>query len=315
MNEFENCLKGFKKQVFEAASLGTTIKFKNKKKLLICGMGGSALPGDFLKSLLHPLKFEIEIVKGYEIPKFVNKDYLCVCISYSGNTEETISCFKKLKKKKIKPLVITSGGELENLSTKAIIVPSGLQPRLATHYLTMPLINVLNNSGIIKYDLMKELKEVDFNYNYKKTAESIAKNLKGKIILSYASSKNHYLSKKWKISFNENSKTPAFFNIFPEWNHNEINSFENSNCEFCALMISDDNDHLRVKKRFKISGELLKKKSVKVLKVPLIGKNRISRLINNSLLADWTSYKLAKLYKQDPLKVPIIEDLKWELKR
>jgi glucose/mannose-6-phosphate isomerase len=304
--------------VVKAAELGSILSVKGVSKVLICGVGGSALPGDFIKSLFHPLKFELSVVKDYTIPKFVNQDYLCFCISYSGNTEETVTAYKRLIKDGRKVVVVTSGGELERLSKKnnnlLIKVPKGLQPRMAVPYLTLPVLNVIVNSGIIKYDLSKQVSKVRLDYDFEKIGKEIAAKIKGTIPLIYSSTRNYILSEKWKISFNENSKTPAFFNHFPEWNHNEINCFKNTECEFTAVMLMDDKDYKRIKKRFEITSRILKSNSVEVLKVRVEEKNRLGFLLTIILLGDWVSYELARLYKQDPEKVPIIEELKKELK-
>lgn len=319
--DFKKSLTSFRTQLNKAVKLGKDIKFKNASKVLICGMGGSALPGDFLKSLFHPLSFEITVCKEYNIPDYVNDDYLCFCISYSGNTEETISMFNKVREKSSNIVIITSNGELNKLGKKynipVIKVPTGLQPRMAIGYQTLPVINVLINSGLINYDLETEVNKTNLvlNYDFEKNGKRLAEEVKGSTPLIYASTSNKIIAEKWKISFNENSKTPSFYNVFPEWNHNEINGFNNTSNEFTIIMLKHDCDNERVKKRFKIIKTLLEDKGFKVLNITLQGRSKISRLFWGILLGDWTSYELASLYKQDAEKVPIVESLKKELKK
>lgn len=318
---FKQVLMNFPKQIAKASKLGKNIKFSKIKRLLVCGMGGSALPGDFLKSLFYPLDFEISVNKDYSIPNYIDKSYLCVCISYSGNTEETLSMYKQLIQKKCNVVVITSGGEIKKLSKKnntpLIIVPKGLQPRLAIAYQVLPVINLLINCGVIKYDLDVEVSKslLVLNYDFETKAKKLSKKIKNKVILVYSSSNNYFVSEKWKISFNENTKTPSFFNICPEWNHNEINGFNNTKFKFSAFFLTDKRDNDRIKKRFKINEKLLTKKNVNVINVALEGRGKLSRIFFGILLGDWVSYELALLYNQDPESVPIIEQLKKELKK
>lgn len=313
----EGVLKGFKKQVLQAFGLGKGVYLDSVKKVLICGVGGSALPGDFIKSLFSPLKFEVCVVKDYKVPEFINNDYACFCISYSGNTEETINCYKELTSKKLKIIVITSGGELKKLAeqdkTKLVLVPGGFQPRLALPFLVMPVLNILNNSGLTEYNLGKELSNLNLDYDFQKTAKMIAVKIMDTIPLIYASNRNYFLAEKWKISFNENTKTPAFFNVYPEWNHNELNSFKNNKTKFTALLLTDEEDNQRVKKRYEITSNILQSKKVNVIPVPVLGNNRLNKLLYSLLFADWTSYELAVLYDTDPVRVPVIEELKKEL--
>ncbi|MBN1924008.1 MAG: bifunctional phosphoglucose/phosphomannose isomerase [Nanoarchaeota archaeon] len=320
-NGFKECLLGFKHQVSEAIELGKEISFDSVNKVLICGMGGSALPGDLLNSLFYPLNFELVINKDYIIPEFINENYLCFCISYSGNTEETIQMYKDLVKKTSKIVVITSGGEIENLSMKnktaMIRVPKGFPPRMATAYMTLPIINVLVNSNIINYNLRLEIAKASpfLDYAYERKAKLLARKLKGVTPLIYTSKMNEITALKWKIAFNENAKTPAFCNVFPEWNHNELNGFNNTKTKFAAVMLTDKLDDERVKKRFRVTSRLLKKKGLRVLPVPLEGDSRLSKILFGILFGDWVSYELALLYNEDALNVPIIEVLKKDLRK
>ena len=284
MLNFVDMLTGFNEQLIAASKLGKDIKFSGVNKVLICGMGGSALPGDFIKSLFYPLSFELSVCKDYIIPEFIDDSYLCFCISYSGNTEETISLYNQLIKKTKKVVAITSGGELKKLSkknnTKVILVPKGLQPRMAIGYQSLPVINVMINSKIINYDLSLEIKKTSLvlNYDFKTHAKKIANKLKNVTPLIYASNSNMIVAQKWKISFNENTKTPSFYNISPEWNHNEINGFNNKFSDFIAVFINDSFEHERIMKRNPINFKLLKNQGVNIVEILLKGKSKLSRL-------------------------------------
>ena len=102
----------------------------------------------------------------------------------------------------------------------------------------------------------------------------------------------------------------AFFNEFSELNHNEIVGFTDLKADYFVIMIQDDDDHVRIKKRMKISSDLIKKKGVPVLTVKVKGNNKLSKLFSTLLLGSYMGYFLALEYGTDPAPVEIIEDLK-----
>ena len=141
-------LESFPEQCKEAVKLARGFKIKGKfANICVCGMGGSGIGGELLKPLAK--KLNITTHHDYGLPKEVDKKSLVVCISYSGNTEETISAFDEAKKRKAKIVVITSGGKLVAKDKNAIIIPSGMQPRSAIGYLFLTMVAVLSNNGVI----------------------------------------------------------------------------------------------------------------------------------------------------------------------
>ena len=90
----------FPDQMNEAVSIGKKINLVNDYSIIsnvvICGMGGSAIGGDLAKSLINDsLNIPIIISRNYSVPNWVNDKSLVICSSYSGNTEEALSCFKE----------------------------------------------------------------------------------------------------------------------------------------------------------------------------------------------------------------------------
>ena len=128
-------------------------------KIAVCGMGGSAVGGDLLKAYMGNSKVPVFVVRNYKVPNFVDENTLVFAVSYSGNTEETLSAFEDASMKKAKIIAVTSGGLLGAKAKKAIKIPSGLQPRAALGYLFFPVLGVLANSGIVDVK-GKEIEEV-----------------------------------------------------------------------------------------------------------------------------------------------------------
>jgi bifunctional phosphoglucose/phosphomannose isomerase len=174
-------LENFPNQVKEALDLGKDIKIVDKvEKIIVTGMGGSCLPGEILVSYLKDFTIPVFLVKGYELPAFTDSKTLVFTISYSGNTEEPVNAFRNALRKGAQIVTIASGGKLLELakshSINHIVVPSGIQPRLAYGYLFMAVLNVLINSNLVE-DKTKDIKKMIEALKkpiYKERAEEIA---------------------------------------------------------------------------------------------------------------------------------------------
>lgn len=296
--------------------------------IIICGMGGSALPGDILKMVNDDLtltKLPILIHRNYGLPTSANRNSLIVCISYSGNTEETISAFKEARKEKIVVATIASGGKLIEFSKKYKIpfsqIPSGIQPRAALGYQFSALFETLSSFKLVKNldEKILQLEKILKPEELESRGRTLAKTLKGKIPLIYASQKNQYLARIWKIKFNENSKIPAFYNFFPELNHNEmtgIGECKNQNLRklFKIIILSDKKDHPQILKRMKILTQIFKEKDIETLFVEIRGRTIFEKIFRSILIADWASYWLAIFQGIDPTPVQLVEEFKKRMK-
>ena len=316
----KDILENYYKQIEFGYNLGSNIKFEGKiDKIFVCGMGGSAIPGEILKSYFHNSKIPIFIVKDYRIPNYLDENSLVFLISYSGNTEETLSAAQEVVEKTSKIVGICSGGKLESFckssKIQAIKIPSGLQPRMAYGYQFFSLLKILENSGLVgnQRDALNELIDlVKSSRQFEDQASKLQKSIKG-IPLIYSTESMRAVAYKWKIDFNENCKILSFFNIIPEQNHNEINGFVNINGKYNVFIIEDTDDHERTKKRYEIIKVLIEKKKINVDIVQTKGKNLLTRIVSTIYLGDWVSYLLAIQSGIDPTPVEIIEDLKRKL--
>ena len=315
----------FPKQFKIGLQQAKKIKIKGDfEKIFICGMGGSALAGEILKMYFEYAKIKTPLFlhRDYLLPFQAGRKDLIFAISYSGNTEETISSFKEALKRKLNVVAITSGGKIAELCQKnripLVLIPGGIPPRMALGYLVGALFQILINCQIIP-DISENILKLEKKLEPKKLenkGKRLAQRLKSKIPLIYASFFNFPLAKIWKIKFNENSKIPAFANFFPELNHNEMVGFsEIKNLKlkiqnFHLLIIRDQTDHPRILKRMDLTAEILKKRGVKVENIYLKRGNFFKKIFSNLLLADWTSYYLALNYEIDPMPVKIVEEFK-----
>ncbi len=300
-------------------------------KILIVGMGGSGVAGDVLKLILNQhTNINVEVRKTYNLSKtHIATRPFCLFISYSGNTEETVSAAKDAIYENLEWAVISSGGELLELATKYnknfVKVPEGLQPRAAFGLMTKAVINFLPNQNKELFinaceeagNYLNNLMEDDSSQVFK-ISENIASQIGSKTAVIYAGSELTYLvAQRWKTQINENSKSKAYVGFMPEVHHNEILSWEadqeGSKNNFILILLRGD-DHKKIDNRFEFTKELIGSK-VDILDVRNISsENIIKDLFHLVLIGDLVSVNLADLLKIDPFNIDAIENLKKKLK-
>lgn len=289
-------------------------------KIIISGMGGSALAGDFVEDLLKDqLKMPIEIFREYHLPAYADENTLVFCVSYSGNTEETLSQFVDAVKRKCKIISITSGGKLKDWSNKfgipSILIPEGYQPRAAVLYFLYSILSCLQKFGLINFenemkDSIEILKTVDLN-----KFDSVAISLKDCIPAIYASSDMSGVARKMKAWFNETSKVPARLDVFPEFSHNEMVSYEgNFNRNFYVILVRTDDESEEVKARIEFTKRLMEGKVSGIYELWAKGNSKLAKMMYVTCIGDYLSYKIAELNGIDPAATKSITDLKNELK-
>lgn len=295
------------------------------ENIIICGMGGSALPGDILVAL-RPLN--IFVHRSYGLPPQAGNESLIICISYSGNTEETLSSFSEALNRKLPMVAISTGGKLERLSKKhdiplAKIPPPLIPPRLALGSIFSALCQTLANQGILSEKITKEALEVGASLRSEKfenQGKKLAKRIFQKIPVIYTSKQFREVGLIWKNSLNETAKILAISNYFPELNHNEtvgfwrINEMQIENEKISVLILRDPKEHPRILKQMEITKEIIEKEGVQVEFIDIKGKNILEKIFSTVILGFWTSYWLALEYKIDPTPVKAIEELKRKMK-
>ncbi|RLC49177.1 MAG: bifunctional phosphoglucose/phosphomannose isomerase [Candidatus Cloacimonadota bacterium] len=301
---------------------------KKIKRIVICGMGGSAISADIAKAAFGNL-IPVEVVKDYNIP-FLNEETLVITISYSGNTEETLSCLRQAIEKTDFIAAITSGGTVKKLVDEKycwLELPIGLPPRSAIGHLFFSLVKLLETFAIIPSqelvvkqivaDLIKKAGAISVNTP---TEENIAKTaaiaIKGKIPIIYSSSPSLApLAYRWKCQINENAKYPAFWHYFPEMNHNESEGWEAKNFgdRFIPIVLSRMNEEENYKKRIRAFKKIFGKIDVKYLEYFVEGDSLIEEIFSLIYLGDMISFYLAILQEVNPTTIEFINFLKKEI--
>jgi glucose/mannose-6-phosphate isomerase len=316
----EKAIRNFPKQFSFSPQVENASKLKQYRKFVVVGMGGSALAGSTLQSAKPDL--DLKIHKNYNLPfikKEDEKETLIIASSYSGNTEETLSGYVEAKKRKIDLAALSVGGKLIELAKKDknpfVIIPNtGIQPRMTFGFNLLGLLKLTRSEKDLKIvsTLEKKLK-VSLA---EKRGKQLAEILWDKIPVIYSSESNLPIAYNWKIKFNETTKIPAFYNILPELNHNEMTGFDfikttqSLNDKFHFVFLNDSSDHHKIKSRFKVLQKLFQARSIGVSAISLEGKNIWEKICSNLLVADWTAFYLARYYGVEAEQVPMVEEFK-----
>jgi len=336
-------LVGFGDQIEEAFRIGNEIHIPEYlantheggtyiRNIIISGMGGSAIGGDLLRSyLLYESKIPISVNRNYSLPGFADSNTLAIISSYSGDTEETLSCYEEAEQRNCKIVCLSSGGKLsfiaESKNDLLISVPKGYQPRCAIAFSFFPLLLLMQMLGVIEnksseINRVRKLvqKKVESYTRLDETqneALRIAQLIKGKLPVIYSSSDLlDVANRRWRNQLEENSKIVAYGNFLPEMNHNEIVGWEVNNeflKKFAVITLVDPEDHPRIKKRNQITTDLISGVAGVVVQLEGEGETRLERIFDLIYLGDWVSFYLAILNKVDPTPVEKIQYLKTKL--
>lgn len=322
----------YQQAAFDAVVMNKEHDNRPITSVVVTGMGGSALAALIVKVLLQKeLAVPFDIIRGYDLPGYVNRNTLVIASSYSGNTEETLSSLEQARSKDAQIAILASGGQLIDVASEAAIahvaLPAGAQPRMAMIYNLNALFALLVNFDVVSTTWLQELDvlsgwlqqesaqwlpTVPTEQNY---AKQLALSIIGKSPIFYGSPLTAPLAYKWKISWNETAKNVAFWNEYPEFNHNEFMGWASHPVEkpFSVIDILSPLDTPRVRQRFELSNRLLSGKRPHAETLELKGDSLLAQLLWGAILADFSSAYGAILNQVDPTPVVLIEKLKQEL--
>ena len=315
-----NAILNFPKQFGCVPKILNKQNFKRKKKFVVLGMGGSHLAADILLS--YDPSLDITIHSDYGLPRINEKELvktLVIASSYSGNTEEVISGLHEALEKNLNIIVVAVGGKLIEIAKEKklpyIQLPdTGIQPRSALGYGIMALLKIMNVKEALREAklLKKSLKPKELAAQGKALAEK----LNGHVPVIYSSTRNRAIAYNWKIKLNETGKIPAFYNVIPELNHNEMTGFDvkdatkNLSDKFYFIFLRDSEDDERNGKRMEILKKLYEDRGLPVEILEMAGENRWQKIFAFLLLADWTAFYTAAQYGLEAEQVPMVEEFK-----
>jgi glucose/mannose-6-phosphate isomerase len=304
----------------ELLALAEEVKKEKFSDLVLLGMGGSQLVADVALNIKPDLPLLIHGDYGLpQIPESDWKNSLVVANSYSGNTEEVVSGLNAAVRKKLPTICISIGGELSKIAQKKklpyILIPNtGIQPRSAVGFNLMALLKVMGEEKLLREcsQLAKKLKPNELETS----GQSLAARLKDRVPVIYSSERNFSIAYNWKIKFNETGKIPAFYNVLPEMNHNEMNGFDvkdgsrHLSQNFYFIFLHDPADHPQIQKRMNVARKLYTDRGLKSEVIELLKAKPAEKIFTALLLADWAAVHTALSYNLEPEQVPMIEEFK-----
>ena len=316
-------------QVQEELEFSENIDSIQYDSLLIMGMGGSGVSGDVLSLLSNEVSLKkITVRKSYSIPKKIMEvKPFCLFISYSGNTEETLSGLNDAINNNLDWAVISSGGKLIDLAIEHnkeyIKIPDGLQPRAAFGYLTQAackIVDIVEGTNFVKElidvgNYLNEILNEEEDSEIFIEAKKIAKQINKKTCIIYGGTDlTELVASRWKTQINENAKSKAFVGSMPEVHHNEILSWdadvEGSKSNYVLILLRDNSENSQIAKRFDLTQKLLGEK-VEIFNIePKSQSTTLIKLMELVLLGDLFSISLADELNMIPEDIEGIENLK-----
>ncbi len=293
------------------------------RRVVLCGMGGSAFPGDLLKVYTDPRGVDLRVSRDYVVRDPLPPGTLVIASSFSGNTEETLAALDDARGRGAPVLVLSAGGALETRAREAglpfvkLEKPTpGFQPRAAMGYFVAALGTILEELGLlsgVRQDMVA-LAEWLTGLNPASRARALAVELADRIPVVYAT--HPYVesaARVIKIKLNENAKIPAFAYGVPELNHNEMVGYTRLTGPFTGVLLRDPDVAPRLLRRLDITAATLRDNDVPVVEVPLEGASPLQKLFGVLYLFDFVSCYLAEAAGIDPNPVAMVEDFKARL--
>jgi glucose/mannose-6-phosphate isomerase len=321
----------FPSMIKRAIELSTEIRVPSVEgigNVVFCGMGGSGIGPELVRSwLADEVTVPVDVVRDYRLPGYVSPSTLVCVVSYSGDTEEEVSCLKEAIRRGTRPFSISSDGEIERLSVESgvshVRIPAGLASRSSLPYLFVPLVKLLQVNGVVSPDRMIELQESVASIEPvldsvkvevptdRNESKSLAARLFGKYPLIYGHGILSGVALRFKQQLNEIAKMPAFNNAFPELDHNELEAKRFVVEEKLAIVLLRsrfESDILRSK--IDASKQILESNGRVVFELRAAAQTAIAEALSFIAKLDMTSLYLALLNGVDPTSTPSINALK-----
>lgn len=302
------------------------------RQVLVCGMGGSAIGGDYLRALFEAHgTLPVQVIRDYELPNSTDAHTLVFAVSYSGNTEETLACYRQARERGAMIIALSSGGELQERAradgVPHIQVPGGQPPRTALGYLFVPLMRLAERLELLPdlshayTQMLARLVQtrnalqpsVPFEQN---PAKQLAQSLYRRIPLIYGSGgARATVALRWKGQINENAKQHAFAYTFPELNHNEILGWVKASDQagnWSVVVLRDPDESAKIRTRIEVTRQLVGERAT-WHELTAEGTTQLERLMHLTYFGDFVSLYLAFLNGVDPENIDYINILKAEL--
>lgn len=318
----QNFLEDYLKMCDEGKEIGDGFQapsISGVSNILMCGLGGSGVCGDLVVDVAK-LRIPVIVVKDYHIPKFADDKSLVFCVSYSGNTEETLKQFSQANERGCNIISVTSGGVLEkwsrSLDIPVIKIPSGRNPRDALPLMLLPILKALQKMGFGSYDRgIEEAKEAMNMINTNKLDE-LATKIKNSRLAIYGTSDHYGSLRRIKNEFNENAKMIIIYDFFPELNHNEMNGYQRTGLtkNVDVLFMRDEKEIEEMRNRIEITKGILEHYVHSINEIWAVGESKLARTMSFAFMGAYITWKIADMTGINRSDVPFVDRLKGAMK-
>lgn len=314
----------------ESSKVDFPDSYKGAQNVVISGMGGSGLPGHILASVFAT-KVPFKSINSYDLPYWVGSNTLVVLSSYSGNTEETLSCAREALKSNSKITGITTGGRLGDFLKKNkfpgfIYTPSfnpSLQPRFGLGYSLFGLLGLLNKlaflvspGGTVEYQVSSSIKSLaQEKKRLSKEAGLFAKVLKNRVPVIFGADHLVGSAHAFQNQLNETAKTFAVYYSIPESNHHLLEGLKNAEIvgRLAAVFLISENYSPSIAKRFELTKEIFEKNGIPTSTYKAVSKSLLPQVFEVLYFSSLVSFYLSQEYNQDPIAIPSVDYSKAKL--
>jgi glucose/mannose-6-phosphate isomerase len=294
----------------------------------VAGMGGSGIGARIVQGLLlDESALPFYVCNDYDIPAVATEGTLFVAISYSGDTEETLSAYERARRRGCRILAITSGGKLGRFAAErgypVVAVPAGMPPRAARGYLFSTLLVALERFGVCESHQRGLEEAARLMRNKRKSwlgrARVLAKQVNGRLPLVYSTGRMlDAVADRWRCQFNENAGVLCHSSCFPEHNHNEIMGMgrpEHPGRNTVVTALLDRETHPRTRYRLESVLDINSDTYQLAVRLESEGRSRLARIFSLVMLGDLVSIELARLVGKDAMEITRIDELKRRMAR
>ncbi|HSX09686.1 MAG TPA: SIS domain-containing protein [Candidatus Saccharimonadales bacterium] len=305
----------------------TLPKIENITTVVFCGMGASIYGALVLKSLLgSEIQFPTEVISDYFLPDYVGKNTLVVLTSYSGTTEEVLSCAQEAKAKGAQMVILTKGGPLAEFAKDNNIpayifdgaLNSGNVPRLGAGYSILGLIGLLNKTNVIdieEQEITQSLTRLKEEFSdLKQQALADHEIFVNKIPIIFSA---EHLSGNAQIvrnQLNETSKSFSSFFLIPDLNHHLMEGLQfPKNAPLHFLIFDSPNYSEKIRKRIELTIEVVQKNNYPVHEFTTSGQSVYDDFLEVLIYGSFLTLYLGLTYKQNPAINPWVDWFKSQL--
>ena len=300
------------------------IEIKDIDHIVFAGMGGSGTIGDVFSSILSKTAMHVSIVKGYELPRTVDKNTIIVTTSISGNTNETLSILHSAEKTNSKVIALSSGGKMEKFCKKKKIdfykIKTEHSPRASFLGFLYASLNVLEDIVPVKKSDVDESIQLLFNIKKSISSQNLTKTNQAlqiaqwleNIPVMYYPYGLQSTAIRFKNSMQENAKTHVIVEDVIETCHNGIVAWNKPN-KFQPILLQGKDDHVKTKERWKIIKEFFQEKDLTYKEIFSPEGNVLTKITSLIYLLDYVSIYKAIISNIDPTPVKEIDFIKQRL--